>query len=254
MSRGAPHEEVRLVEGGTARGKSKPPEVPKPASRSANNPEPKATTPKPHLHQPRPEFPFNYAAAQEARDRELRRAKELEVKRKAEEEHQRQCDVMAEREAAHQAEQAAKSEYQRQCEHMADREHQRQCDEMAERERQHQRALQQLGAERNEAISAAMGRLTAQLARKSYKAGQDEDFKRRFDHILNAPDKDRRNTQDTFATTESFGHKFHANGKPIPPPVDPILGGLAPELKRIVEKRAALFETPSDVSDSACPS
>lgn len=166
----------------------------------------------PHLHQPRPEFPFDYAEAQEGRDGQYKRQEELEARNREAENHQRLCDIMAEREAAHQAAEEAESDFNCQREHVAERELQRESDNMAERELAHQREL-----EGNGAFNTAFARLYGSQA-TYLRAAQDLQNAPQNDIAdLNAPDTDRRHTQDTFSS-ESFGHMFHADGKPIPPP------------------------------------
>lgn len=168
-----------------------------------------------NVHQPQPEFPFNYAAAQEARDK-AEAERQAEVKRieeiDAEIEAQRACDEMAKKEAAH---------------------------------------------------AAALARLNTPLTRIQTQ------------NLYNTPEKDRRVTQETFDTTESFGHKFHADGRPIPPPADSGSGfsptdmrgmpsggwtpsafitrnqghnSFGPPLESVQEDRTARVETVEDVS------
>lgn len=167
------------------------------------------------LHQPQPEYPFDYAAAQEARDR-------ADAERQAE--AKRIAEIDAEIEA------------------------QRACDEMAKKEAAH---------------AAALARLNMPLTQIQTQ------------NLFSTPDKDRREKRETFDTIESFGHKFHADGRPIPPPGgsgsgfsptdmrgvpaggwtpsafitrDKGQNSFSPPLEQIQEDRAACVESVEDVS------
>lgn len=159
---------------------------------------------------------------------------------------------MAEREAAHHAEELARLEHQRQCDEMERRELQEQFgheDEMARREIDHQFALKNDKSqaeldemrERQDAYDAAFARLHAPLA-----AGNRQDkHDLKWEHVFSAADMRPREVRDTFST-ESFGHKFHADGKPIPAP--PTQAPPSPKPATEIQEGAARVETISDAS------
>ncbi|GMK55854.1 hypothetical protein CspeluHIS016_0209100 [Cutaneotrichosporon spelunceum] len=209
-------------------------------SRSANQ-EP---TSKPHLHQPKPEHPFNYAKAQDARDRDAR----LMAERAESEAEQRRIDIIAAREAAEDAEELARLTHQRQSEEMAYRDLQMTYgseDSAARREIDHAFAVQNEKRqaeidevrERQNAYDAAFARLHAPLSARNTK----DEHELKWGHVFSAADMRSRDVRDTFST-ESFGHKYHANGKPIPAPRVPSLPKPKPKSATVINVRAVGVE------------
>ncbi len=211
-------------------------------------------TPRPHLHQPKPEHPFNYAkaqeAAQEARDREAK----LLAERADAEAEKRHADMVAAREAAQHAESMARIEHERLDNQMSRREffetfadsetrHNLQA-YFDKRDKQVQAKLLQMRGElgaydRAQGLGAAYARLGQPLTASNI---QDKDGIG-WDNVLSAADMGVRGKRDTFST-ESFG--FHADGKPIVSPHTP--APPSPQPATEIKERAAHAETISDVS------
>ncbi|BEJ00467.1 hypothetical protein CcaverHIS631_0503240 [Cutaneotrichosporon cavernicola] len=227
MSRGAPvYQPQAVTNSPTMFANPRPLATPRVFSRSAD---PEAT-PKPHLHQPKPEHPFNYAKAQETHDRELRHMAKLADA----EAEQRRVDIIAAKEAAQDAAELARLAHQQQSEEIAYRDLQRMFgaeDTAARREidqafaTQNEKTQAEIDEvrERQDAYDAAFARLHAPLT-----AGNRQDkHDLKWEHVFSAADMRPREARDTFST-ESFGHMNHADGKPIPAPLIPVLPSLKP--------------------------
>ncbi|CAK9781703.1 hypothetical protein CC85DRAFT_324771 [Cutaneotrichosporon oleaginosum] len=249
MSRGAPAYQARATNSPTTGAFTRSPASRGAESCSGNS----AVTPKPHLHQPRPEHPFDYAEAQEAREREERRHAELAEAVS----EQRRVDLIAAREAAEEAERVAQLVHARQTADLELRDLLKQFgpeDAAARREMIQDYALKDAQAEceirerreRQEAYDAALARLVTPLMAGNIQDKHDS----KWDNVFSAADMRPRGLRDTFST-ESFGHKHHANGRPIPAPLSQVPP--SPQPATVINERAARADTISEHSAKVAP-